>query len=107
MTWFPFNYRDVKAFQNDNLYLSTTSNETAKLYDSAITQLAMHDNDPLYGTFEETLAKMMQSDPDFVMGKVMALSLQMFAESPRKNTKLVYDVNNFADRALKRNPSSW
>ena len=46
MSWFPFNYRDTKAFSDDNLPLSTTSNECAKLFDSAITQLALHDNDP-------------------------------------------------------------
>jgi hypothetical protein len=46
MSWFPFHYRDIKAFSDDNLPLSTTSNEAAKLFDSAITQLALHDNDP-------------------------------------------------------------
>ena len=46
MSWFPFHYRDIKAFSDDNLPLSTSSNEAAKLFDSAITQLALHDNDP-------------------------------------------------------------
>ena len=46
MSWFPFHYRDIKAFSDDNLPLSTASNEAAKLFDSAITQLALHDNDP-------------------------------------------------------------
>ena len=89
MTWFPFHYRDIKAFKDDNLPLSSTSNEAAKLFDSAITQLAFHDVDPLYGNFEETLGKLLQTDPDFIMGRVMALSLQLFAESPRKKPKLL------------------
>ena len=46
MTWFPFQYRDIQAFHKDNLPLSTSSNEAAKLFDSAITQLAFHDVDP-------------------------------------------------------------
>ena len=46
MTWFPFEYRDLKTFHQDNLPLSTPSNEAAKLYDSFITQMAMYDQDP-------------------------------------------------------------
>ena len=97
MSWFPFHYRDVKAFSNDNLPLSTCSNEAAKLFDSAITQLALYDNDPVFGNLEETLGKLMQADPNFVMGKVMRLSIQLLHESPRHKPKLLYDVNNFVN----------
>ena len=106
MSWFPFHYRDIKAFSDDNLPLSGSSNEAAKLFDSAITQLALHDSDPVFGNLEETLAKLMQADPNFVMGKVMALSLQLLGENARKKPKLLYDVNNFADKAQK-NSSAW
>ena len=97
MSWFPFHYRDIKAFSKDNLPLSTCSNEAAKLFDSAITQLALNDIDPVFGNLEETLTKLMQADPDFIMGKVMSLSLQLLGESARYKPKLLYDVNNFVD----------
>ena len=107
MSWFPFHYRDIKAFSDDNLPLSTTSNEAAKLFDSAITQLALHDNDPVFGNLEQTLAKLMHADPNFVMGKVMSLSLQLLGENARQKPKLLYDVKNFEDKAQKSNISSW
>ena len=99
MSWFPFHYRDVKALSNDNLALSTSSNEAARLFDSAMTQLALHDHDPVHGNLEETMAKMSEADPDMVMGQVMALSMQVMGESARKNTKLLFDVNNFVGKA--------
>ena len=54
MSWFPFHYRDVKALAKDGLYLSTSSNEAAKLFDSAVTQVALHDQDPQDGNLMET-----------------------------------------------------
>ena len=57
MSWFPFHYRDIKAFSDDNLPLSTASNEAAKLFDSAITQLALHDNDPVFGNLEQAMTE--------------------------------------------------
>ena len=107
MSWFPFHYRDIRAFSDDNLPLSTPSNEAAKYFDSAMTQLALHDFDPISGNLEETLVKLKHEDPDCVMGNVMALSMQLFAESPRKKPKLLYDVNNFADKALKSKATEW
>ena len=61
----------------------------------------------VFGNMEETLAKMMQADPNFVMGKVMSLSLQLMGENARQKPKLLYDVNNFADKAQKNNISTW
>ena len=49
----------------------------------------------------------MAADPDFVMGKVISLSLQLMGDNARKTPKLLYDVNNFADKALKNNISPW
>ena len=57
MTWFPFQYRDIQAFHEDNLPLSTPSNEAAKLFDSTITQLAFRDVDPVDGNLEQTMSK--------------------------------------------------
>ena len=57
-------------------------------------------DDIVFGNLEETLAKMMQADPNFVMGKVMSLSIQLLGESPRHKPKLLYDVNNFMDTGI-------
>ena len=94
MSWFPFNYRDIKAFSDDNLPLSTCSNAAAKLFDSAITQWTLSNHDPIFGNLDQTLTKLMQEDPNFVMGKVMSLSLQLLSNSARHKPKLLYDVNN-------------
>lgn len=107
MSWFPFHYRDVKALAKDGLYLSTTSNEAAKLFDSAVTQVALHDQDPQDGNLMETLTKMNTADPDFVMGKTMSFAFQLMECSPRQNTKLLYDVNNFVDESKKKNITDW
>ena len=55
MSWFPFQYRDVQAFAQDNLPLTTASNEAAKLFDSAMAQINLHDSDPVYGNLEQTI----------------------------------------------------
>ena len=107
MTWFPFHYRDIKALASDGLYLSTASNEAAKLFDSAITQIALHDEDPIDGNIMQTLTKMNSADPDFVMGKTMSFAFQLFECSPRKNTKLLYDVNNFVDKSRNKKITDW
>ena len=89
MNWFPFQYRDVQAFAKDNLPLSTTSNEAAKLFDSAMTQISLHDFDPVHGNLEQTLTKMKQADPDFVMTQVIGFSMQLFGENARRKPKPV------------------
>ena len=72
------------------------------------TKMNMHPcNHTVFGNLEQTLAKLMHADPNFVMGKVMNLSLQLLGENARQKPKLLYDVNNFADKAQKSNISSW
>ena len=72
------------------------------------TKMNMHPcNHTVFGNLEQTLAKLTHADPNFVMGKVMSLSLQLLGENARQKPKLLYDVNNFADKAQKNNISSW
>lgn len=105
--WFPFNYRDTSAWHGDNLPLTTASNEAAKLLDCLIAQVNFHENDPVYGDVEATMAKMTQADPDFVMGQTVALTFQLLGSSGRKNPKMIYSVNNFVDKARTRDISQW
>ena len=37
--WFPFQYRDIKGWHQDNLPLSTPSDEAAKFIDATIAQM--------------------------------------------------------------------
>jgi len=46
MSWFPFQYRDEAGWHADGLPITTTSNESAKLLDAAMTQLIFNENDP-------------------------------------------------------------
>ena len=64
-------------------------------------------NHTVFGNLEQTLAKLTHADPNFVMGKVMSLSLQLLGENARQKPKLLYDVNNFEDKAQRSNISSW
>ena len=72
------------------------------------TKMNMHPcNHTVFGNLEQTLAKLTHADPNFVMGKVMSLSLQLLGENARQKPKLLYDVNNFEDKTQKSNISSW
>ena len=106
MVWFPFQYRDLQAFEKDNLPFSSASNEAAKLFDCAVTQVQMHDEDPVFGNLEQTMSKMLEADQDFVMGKTMNFAMQLLGVSPRIKPKLLYDVNQFVAKAETR-CTSW
>ena len=67
----------------------------------------MHDKDPVYGNLEQTKNKMLQADPDFVIGKTMNFALQLLGDSPRLKPKLLYDVNNFVDSVQDKSINAW
>jgi len=87
--------------------LSTSSNEAAKLFDSAITQLAFHDVDPVDGNLEQTMSKMLQADPKFVIGQTMKFAMQLLGDSPRMKPKLLYDVNQFVNGVVQDKTNVW
>ena len=99
MTWFPFHYRDLQAFTNEGLDFSTPSNEAIKLYDSALTQMTFSNDDPISGNMSETLTKMFAADPNFIMGKIMTLTLKAFETCSRTNHQLIYDVKDFKQKS--------
>ena len=105
--WFPYHYRDASGWRSDKLAISTPSDEAAKFFDCAVTELVFHDNDSTFGDLPTVMQKMMECDPDFVMGNVFNLSLQTWDCNPRKNKKLLYDVNSFIEKASLRDISPW
>lgn len=44
---------------------STASNEAAKMYDSAVTQLVCWYDDPNVGGMDNAIKKMLEADPNF------------------------------------------
>ncbi|XP_078331757.1 tetratricopeptide repeat protein 38-like [Crassostrea virginica] len=69
------NWRDSQAWKDFGVELSTTSNEAAKLFDATLTQyVGWYDDDSL-GGLEKTVEKMVNTDPNFVMGHVIKVGL--------------------------------
>jgi hypothetical protein len=71
------NWRDCKAWKDEKLIFSTTSNQACKLYDAALTQLiGWYEIDQLNG-LGGTLNNMLAEDPNFIMGNVLDLGINL------------------------------
>ena len=58
-------------------------------------------------TFGNWTKQMFQADPDFVMGKTVKYCLESFGANPRKETKLIYDINQFIKSTETKELSKW
>lgn len=106
--WFPsFHYSDLNGWKNQGMLLSTPSDEAAKLLDAFIAEVVFHDSDPTYGTLENTSRQMFKADPDFVMGKTVKYCLESFGANPRKEAKLIYDINEFIKSTENKDLNKW
>lgn len=65
------NWRDCKAWDDEGLRLQTTNNHTAKLFDITLTQYVSMTNMPSFGGIKKSLDDMLESDPHFVLGRVL------------------------------------
>ncbi len=71
------NWRDFDAWKAQGLFFDTTSNEACKLYDAALTQyVGWYDLDQLNG-LNGTIQKIINADPEFLMGHVVDVGLQL------------------------------
>ena len=61
---------------------------------------------PVHGNMEQTMTKMLEADPDFIIGKSMNFATQLLGGTPRFNPKLLYDVNHFVD-SVQDKSNSW
>jgi hypothetical protein len=59
------NWRDLQAWSDAGLQLSTTSNEAAKLYDAIVTQYVAWYDEPSVGGIEKCIEKIQQEDENF------------------------------------------
>ncbi|XP_076333011.1 tetratricopeptide repeat protein 38-like isoform X4 [Tachypleus tridentatus] len=80
----------------EGLVLSTPSNEACKYFDSALTQFVGLYDDETSGGLKVTLENMRAADPDFVMGHVMSLGLDMCynGRSRHSDSRLKLDLEN-------------
>lgn len=69
--------RDCQAWKDENLAMSSTSNEAVKLYDDVINQYVTWTENPQYGGMEGTVKAMLGHDVEFVMGNVLSAGLDL------------------------------
>ncbi|CAH1785257.1 unnamed protein product [Owenia fusiformis] len=87
------NWRDCQAWRDIGLPLSTTSNEAAKLYDAAVTQIVGYYDDSSVGGLEATLKRMLECDPDFVMGHVLKNKFQATPWTAKHDAHIKKDLD--------------
>ncbi|XP_064630822.1 uncharacterized protein LOC135489407 [Lineus longissimus] len=99
------NWRDCKAWVDAGLPLSTTSNEAAKMYDACLTQVTALFHDDSVGGLDNSIKKMIEADPTFVMGHVMRLGLELSGggQAYHCDPKLKEDVQALLELAKKNN----
>jgi len=81
---FPDKFRDLSEFSNDGLHFSTSSDIAVKMYDALVSMTIYHYNNDQLGGFSGIVKEMFTSDPDFVMGKIMTNTFQVFGVKPNK-----------------------
>ncbi|XP_020625456.1 tetratricopeptide repeat protein 38-like [Orbicella faveolata] len=67
----------LQAWRKEGLLLSTTSNEAAKMFDATISQVVAHLEDDTVGGLETSVTRMLEADPNFLMGHVLANEIQI------------------------------
>ncbi|PVD32373.1 hypothetical protein C0Q70_07807 [Pomacea canaliculata] len=71
-------WRTLEEWRGMKLPLSTASNEASRMFDASLTQFVGYWEDASVGGISTTLPKMLQADPDFVMGYVLTNSLHLY-----------------------------
>ncbi|XP_013384664.1 tetratricopeptide repeat protein 38 isoform X2 [Lingula anatina] len=97
-------WRDCQAWNQEGLPLSTTSNEACKLYDAVLTQyVGWYDEDGV-GGIETAAKKLTETDPDFVMGRVLTNGLDLIGTGRTINLDPDFKaaINTMTDMAAKQ-----
>lgn len=74
-------FRDCLEWKNQNLPMNTSSDKACKLYDCALTQLANWRTDNTFGGFGSTISKMLDEDPNFIMGHIFKQGTSLIGNS--------------------------
>ncbi|XP_071101465.1 tetratricopeptide repeat protein 38-like [Haliotis cracherodii] len=70
-------WRDCQEWKSLGVPLSTTNNEASKMFDASLTQYVGWYDDTGTGGIETSIQKMMEADPNFVMGHVLKNGLDL------------------------------
>ncbi|XP_061187497.1 tetratricopeptide repeat protein 38-like [Saccostrea echinata] len=91
-------WRDCQGWRDSNLPLTSANDEACRLFDTAITQVTSMYADAEMGGIGNTFKKMLEADPNFVMGQVLVNSMK-YGESKSDTEdvrKAVVDISNQA-----------
>ncbi|CAD5110840.1 DgyrCDS201 [Dimorphilus gyrociliatus] len=101
----PGSWRDCQAWKADGIELSTTNNETAKLYDAALHQIMSLTNDPSLGGLPSTIQRMVETDPNFLMGQLFKEMSSIDVVTPGEET--IQNLERLRVIAQSNRVASW
>ncbi|XP_054163796.1 tetratricopeptide repeat protein 38-like [Oppia nitens] len=78
-------------------FMSSTCDQTSKLYDCTLNQLCGLYDDQQYGGFMKTMADMTASDPNFVLGQCLTLGMELSSINVNTSHQLKEKVNHLVD----------
>lgn len=100
------NWRDCDAWRAEKLTMNTTSNEACKLYDVSLTQLISWQEDKSIGGLVGSLNKMVEADPDFIMGHCLKSGLELLGNNISLNSATFeHGVRSLVDKAARMSDS--
>lgn len=94
--------RGCVDWKNENLRMSTSSDEACKLYDISLTQIVKWTDCDEFGGLEGSLNRMLESDSNFVLGHVLRCGIQLVGSSnPTAIDEDIAEVNKLAEKQAK------
>ncbi|UXI21569.1 growth hormone-inducible transmembrane protein [Sarcoptes scabiei] len=96
-------FRSIQQWSKQNIPIkSTQSDQAAKLFDSALTQYVGWYDDQI--GLGETLSKLQQEDPDFILGSVLSIGLDLIGTgvTVRRDEKIRKQLEDLKQRASQR-----
>lgn len=90
--------KDCQAWKDEKLEMSTTNNESAKLFDDVIHQYVTWVENDQNGGIEGTLKLLRESDPNFAMSNVLSIGLELMGtgRTVRLDTEFRTQVENLS-----------
>ncbi|CAC5417417.1 Tetratricopeptide repeat protein 38 [Mytilus coruscus] len=98
------NWRGCKDWADFDIPLTTTSDEASKLFDAVLTQYVGWYEEDSVGGIDNSINKMIEADPEFVLGHVMknGLELSSLCKNIYANEELREDIKCMVDKATKQ-----
>ncbi|CAF1306871.1 unnamed protein product [Didymodactylos carnosus] len=104
-------WRDLSQLHSDGIPLDAVSNETAKLFDAALSQYIGWYNEPQLNGLENTFEKLFESDPNCVLSQVFSVGVELLSTSvPYRNSsssKLAHLNQTFEKKLSETNDKNY